>query len=493
MLDRAIAAVAPVYGFNRAAHRAAIRAMAGGGYDGAAVGRRTGGWFASNGSANAITRSPLPQLRARSRDIVRNTWWGAKIKRTICGHAVGYGVTPVFKTSTKSLNRKAADLFAEWSRGCDADGQLDFNGLSALACDCVIESGETLAQFMPLRGGANKVPLEIKLYEPDHLDSVRDQAFGAAVIDQGIEYTADGKRAAFWLLPQHPGNAQVFDRGPSRRVPAADVLHVYRKDRIGQGRGVPWVAPVILKGRDIADLEEAVVVKARIEACLAAFVKTNDATRTLAQSTQTEARTSRRLETLSPGMVFYGEPGEELTTINPSSSMAFESVLVAAWFTLAAGAGITYDQLTGDHRQSNFSSLKAGKIEFRRAIEQFQWLTLRAMWFDPLLDRFVSAAQDIGALPRRAHGYPREWIFPAWEPIDPIKELQADIMAVRAGRLTWANFVAGWGFEPEAQLDEIERWLKEIDARGIALDADPRRIFKGAGQVADPAAPAGGG
>ncbi|MFM9816124.1 phage portal protein, partial [Streptomyces scabiei] len=66
------------------------------------------------------------------------------------------------------------------------------------------------------------------------------------------------------------------------------MLHAYRKDRIGQGRGVPWVAPIMLKGRDVADLEEAVVVKSRIEACLAAFIKTNDTSRTLAQKVTNE-------------------------------------------------------------------------------------------------------------------------------------------------------------------------------------------------------------
>ncbi|HGX4942985.1 TPA: phage portal protein, partial [Escherichia coli] len=81
---------------------------------------------------------------------------------------------------------------------------------------------------------------------------------------------------------------------------------------------MPWVAPIMLKGRDVADLEEAVVVKSRIEACLAAFIKTNDTSRTLAQKVTNERTPdggTRRIETLSPGMIQYLEQGEDLQTV----------------------------------------------------------------------------------------------------------------------------------------------------------------------------------
>jgi capsid protein len=74
----------------------------------------------------------------------------------------------------------------------------------------------------------------------------------------------------------------------------------------------------------------------------------------------------------------------------------------------------------------------------------------------------------------RADGYPVEWIMPANEPIDPMKDMQADILAVRSGRMTWPQFVGMWGLDPDTQLDEIEAWFKDIDKRKIVLDTDPR-------------------
>lgn len=483
LIDRAVAYFAPDAGLRRAVAREALGHIRS--YDGAMFGRRTAGWRATNASANVAIKGALPTLRARSRDLSRNTWWGNRIKTVFVAHAVGAGIMPKPDTGNKALDKRVKAAWKKWGKHCDAEGQLNIHGLIALATGCIVESGEVLGRMVPVSVNdvpRGVVPLELQLLEPDHLDSSRDLVMTTdAIVDQGIEYNRRGKRKGYWIHPVHPGARGLTMPSASVRVDASDMLHVFRKDRIGQGRGVPWLAPVMLKGRDVADLEEAVVVKARIEACLAAFIKTNNTARTLANK-RDETKpdgTTRRIENFSPGMVAYMDQGEELQTVNPSSSIQFDAVLKTAFQSLAAGAGITYDQLTGDLSRANFSSLRAGKIEFRRIVEQFQHLTLVAMFLEPLWDRWIEQAVDAGVLPRRAGGYPVEWIMPANEPIDPMKDMQADILAVRSGRMTWPQFVAAWGVDPDTQLDEIESWLKDIDKRKIVLDTDPRRPANG--------------
>ncbi|WP_316169112.1 MULTISPECIES: phage portal protein [unclassified Bradyrhizobium] len=489
MLDRVVGYFSPESGLRRTAARISLNQVRS--YDGAKGGRRAGDWRATNASANVETKAALPRLRARSRDLVRNTWWGQRIEQVTVSHTVGTGIIPKPSTGDKALDKRVKRAWKKWAKQCDREGQLNFEGLQALAVRCIMESGEVLGRMVPLSAAEatrGVVPLELQLLEPDHLDQSRDRimmverkplsAINAegVVVDQGIEYTLAGKRKAYWIYPVHPGARGLVMPSASVRVPAADMLHAYRKDRIGQGRGVPWLAPVMLTGRDFADLQEAIVVKARIESCLAAFIKTNSTARTLAQAQQESngGSASRRIESFAPGMVAYLEPGEELQTVAPSGSMQFEGVLKSTLQAIAAGAGITYDQLTGDLSRANFSSLKAGKIEFRRVVEQFQHLTLVPMFLEPLWERWCELAVLNGILPEREEGYPVEWIMPAWEPIDPMKELQADILAVRSGRMTWPQFVLAWGFDPDTQLDEIESWFGELDKRKIILDTDPR-------------------
>lgn len=483
--DRVVAYFAPAAGLRRAAARVSLDSVRA--YDGAKFGRRTDGWRATNAAANVEIKGALPTLRARSRDLTRNTWWGQRIRSVTVAHAVGTGIMPKPDTGNKALDRKVKQAWKKWAKHCDAEGQLDFNGLLALATGCIVESGEVLGRMVTIKPHEKPrgvVPLELQLLEPDHLDASRDRVMmsgslaeqSAVIVDQGIEYDRNGKRRGYWIHQSHPGARGLVMPTASIKVDAGDMLHVYRKERIGQGRGVPWLAPVMLTGRDFADLQEAVVVKSRIESCLAAFIKTNATARTLANAVQQQDNSgnSRRIESFSPGMVAYLEPGEELQTVAPSGSMQFEGVLRQTLLALAAGAGLTYDQLTGDLTHANFSSLKAGKIEFRRLIEQFQFLTIVAMFLEPLWDRWIDVAILAGILPPRAGGYPVEWIMPANEPIDPMKEMQADILAVRSGRMTWAQFVLAWGIDPDTQLDQIEEWFKEIDKRGIVLDTDPR-------------------
>src|SRR5579864_2874730 len=274
VLDRLVAYVAPGAGLRRAAARMTLESVRR--YDGATGGRRAGDWRATNASANVEIKGALPRLRARSRDLTRNTWWGHRIKTVFVAHAVGSGIMPKPNTGNKSLDKRVKRAYKQWAKHCDREGQLNIDGMIALAAGCIVESGEVLGRLIPVAPASKPrgvVPLELQLLEPDHLDQSRDRimmverkpqsAINAegVVVDQGIEYDLAGKRKAYWIYPVHPGARGLVMPSASVRIPARDMLHCYRKERIGQGRGVPWLAPVMLKGRDVADLEEAIVVK----------------------------------------------------------------------------------------------------------------------------------------------------------------------------------------------------------------------------------------
>jgi capsid protein len=100
VLDRFIEFVAPVAGVKRASARITLDSVRS--YDGAMGGRRTDGWRATNASANVEIKGALPRLRARSRDLTRNTWWGNRIKSVVVAHSVGAGIMPKPKPATRN-------------------------------------------------------------------------------------------------------------------------------------------------------------------------------------------------------------------------------------------------------------------------------------------------------------------------------------------------------------------------------------------------------
>jgi lambda family phage portal protein len=476
-LDRAIGFVAPQRAAKRARARLQVEAMttAKRSYDAAKLGRRTSGWIAGGGSANAETVNVLPILRYRSRELVRNNPYAARAIDILAANTVGTGIRP------EAIDPRALALWERWAETteCDAEGQLDFYGIQRLVARTVEESGECLIRLRTRRPEDKlSVPLQLQVMEPDFLDASKDTSSLAngGTIEGGIEFDAIGRRAAYWLYKAHPGEL-TLRQVESVRVDARDVLHVYDKKRPGQNRGVPKLATVAMKLKDLDDYQEAALIRAKIEACMAAFVTKQDSGDINPLAPVSETVAGERIEAFEPGMIEYLNPGESIEFANPTASGGFEPYTLHTLMAIAAGIGITYDQLTGDLRQANYSSLRAGKVEFRRLVEQQQWQIFVPMLCAPIWRRFIADAVLAGAL--RPGLYPAEWSPPRHEPIDPKKDLDADITAIRAGLMTWRQGVARMGFDPSRQLQEIAEINAEADALGVVLDTDPRRMSAG--------------
>ena len=275
--DHAIATVAPRMAARRVMARQAFETLTRG-YDGAARGRRTDGWRAPGSSADTEIGVAGALLRDRMRDLVRNNPHAAKAVAVLVNNIIGAGIMPRAASGDDKLDRKVDALFERWTADCDADGQLDFYGLQTLICREMVEAGEVLVRRRQRRASDGlPVPLQLQVLEADFLDATKSGALGAGRLVQGIEFDPVGKRRAYWLHPEHPGDAHGALRGvlDSRPVPATEIAHVYEKQRT-QARGVPWGAPVIRSLRDLDDYEVAELVRKKTEACVTAIVFGDD-------------------------------------------------------------------------------------------------------------------------------------------------------------------------------------------------------------------------
>ncbi len=96
---------------------------------------------------------------------------------------------------------------------------------------------------------------------------------------QGIEDDSRGKRIACGLFREHPGGFVKLSSysAVSERVSADEILHSYKCDRPGQVRGVSWLAPVLIALKDLGDFEDAQLLKQKLSACYAVFIRYMDA------------------------------------------------------------------------------------------------------------------------------------------------------------------------------------------------------------------------
>jgi lambda family phage portal protein len=490
-LDRLISVFSPQAGLRRAAARASLEGFERS-YAAGQSGRRNKGWTGRGTSANVEVGQALATLRNRAREFVRDSWAGQRILDVLVSHVVGTGITVVPNTGSDRSDSQFRLAYEEWQAQADLEGVLDAPTMQGLALRSMVEGGDSVIRFIDLTSqeADGSVPFRLQGLEGDQIDASRDYGLAGSNTRLGVELGDGGRRKGLWLWKNHPGDMAVSALvGGSALVDWKDLCHLYRPLRWGQVRGITWFAPILLNGREAQDLFDSALMQARTQACFAGFRKSNpgDPNPFAVKDAADGAGDSQKVTRIEPGMI-VDIGNSDMVFAQPSSQSQFGTVYLAAMQAMAAGAGITYDQLTGDLRQANYSSLRAGKIDFRRLVEQIQWHLMAPRLVMPTTRRFIDRAILAGKLKPRSGGYPVDLIMPANEPIDPKKDLDADIAAVRAGRMSPQEFISAWGRDWKKVIADTQSFFEVADKAKLALDIDGRRPLNGG----SPPAPADG-
>lgn len=471
-LDRITAPVAPAWTLRRQRARVAAGLLARH-YEAAAPGRRTQNWYRLNTDANSAQGASLAYVRATARDLVRNNPYAASAVQTIVDHTVGAGIVAKAKG-----NGRAGDLWKAWAEttACDADGRCDFAGLQKLVWRGVVETGEVLVRRRPRRiEDGLPIPLQLQVLEADFLDTLKDGPVnGGGRIIQGVEYDVLGKRAAYWLFREHPGNATTTSGG-SVRIPASEILHIYLPGRPGQVRAISWFAPVLLRFKDFDEFEDATLMKQKIAACLSVLVTDVDGSTTPLGTTSTD---DPMVDTLSPGMIANVPPGRNVEVVTPPQTTDYPTYAATVLRAIATGLGISYEDLTGDYTGLPFSAARMSRIRHWQRVEDWRWRGIIPQFCDPVWAWAMDAAfMGTGVAAPEAH-----WTAPPMPMIEPDKEGLAHMRNVRAGITSMPEVIRSLGYDPDELLAEMAEWNEKVDAAGVVLDSDARQMTQ-AGQA----------
>lgn len=473
-IDRLILFVAPSWGRSRVMARAMARH-----FEAASVGRRTDGWNRTMTDANrAASGATLARLRAQGRDLARNNPWAKRGLRRITTSVVGWGIKP--KPNGRNKDR-INELWKRWAETtqCDAAGRLTMYGLQKLVMRTIVESGEVLVlRRLRQPGDGLAIPMQLQVLEPDHIDTGKDEkTAGGGKIIQGIEIDKSGKRVAYWLFEDHPGGHS--DQIASKRVSADQVLHIFDQERAGQMRGTSWFAPVDVRLHEFDEFEDATLMKQKIAACMAAFV-TDPTGDGAALGEGDTAANGQPTDSLEPGMITYLPTGKQVQFASPPAATDHQSFSATALRGVAAGLGVTYEDLTGDYSQVNYSSARMARIANNADVHDWRWNMLIPQFCVPAWDWMIEALKLAGVLAAVDAS-------PTWTPaplpmLDPGKESEAVKQAVRMGQMTPSEMIREQGGDPEAHWKEYAEDLKMLDKHGVTLDSDPRRT-DGSGKV----------
>jgi lambda family phage portal protein len=393
-------------------------------YDGAGHGKRRGNWYPSSSSINTLLTSSLSTLRTRSHDIVRKNPYAANAVDSIVSNCIGTGIKPQSKSKDAEFRREIQELWLHWTDEADAAGLCDFYGLQALVLRSVIECGECFVRMKIDKKNAT-VPLKLQVLESEHLDSSRDQTLiNGNIIRSGIEFDKSGKRIAYYLYKDHPGDSN-FASIESLRIPASEILHIYKPLRPGQIRGEPWLSNVLLKLHELDQYEDAELVRKKTAAMFAGFVTRLDPDSEMFGEGEANG-SGTAFAGLEPGTMQFLDPGEDVKFSSPADvGGTYEAFIKQQLRAVAVGLGISYEMLTGDLSSVNYSSIRAGLVEFRRKCGALQHNLIVFQFCRPIWNRWIELAilSDAVDIPNDPSFSLVKWIPPGFAWVYPQKEV----------------------------------------------------------------------
>lgn len=461
-------------------------------------------WTPGLGSADSDYLYDRDAVVARSRDLVRNSGWASGALSRHLDNVIGSG----FRLSSKP-DHKALGLSPEWAgefaeeiegrwriyaedpdNWIDAARQDNFNGLLGLAYRHRIMDGEATAAILWLdRKPFGRYATTIQIIDPDRLSNPNN-TFDTEFIKAGVEMDRYGAPVAYHIRNGHPADWLMSSRAHTwtrinreTRWGRRQFIHAYDRERANQTRGTGLLTPVIERLKMIDKYDRVELQAALVNAIFAAYIESpfdhdmiDDALEADSlgkyQAERAEFHDKRqikldgvRIPTLFPGESFNFQAANR-----PSSQFGeFEKACLR---NVAAGTGLSYEQISQDWSQTNYSSARAALLEVWKFMSRNR-TRFAEQFATPVYILFLEEAINRGdiKLPAGAPdfytakaAYCRvKWIGQGRGWVDPVKEAQAAQIRMDIGLSTLEDECADQGKDWQEVLLQRRRELDEMD------------------------------
>jgi len=458
-------------------------------YQGALVSRLTSDWMSSQLSADAEIRNSLRKLRDRSRELIRNNPYAKQAKRTTQLNIVGTGMA--FRSEViqirgnkrdERINTQIEEKWKEWTRAynCDCAGRHNFHQFEWMAAGQFPESGEALFRIVRQQFGNSKVPLALQVIESDLLD----EEYNGKTLSKnnewrnGVEVDSWGRAVRYSIMSRHPGDAYYLkNQGKQQEnliLPAEDVIHLFMPERPGQNRGVPWFHPVMEDMHQLQGYEEAAVIRARAGASIQGFITNNSG-----ELIGDEVQANQRVQDFEPGTFRYLQNGESVTVPDIDyPSQQYEMFVKNKIRRFASGFGCSYETISKDFSETNYSSSRLSLLEDREHWKFCQKYIIDNFHYR-IFKEWLGLAVLVGELDfpdyaSRSERYCKpKWTPPTQHYVDPLKEVKAYREAEQAGYMTKSQVIAmNGGGDYDDIVAEIAREQEVAKGLGVTLDKD---------------------
>ena len=451
------------------------------GYSGAISSRLTGDWLNPTTTGDEEIRRDLQKLRNRCRELERNNDYVRRYLNGLDSYVIGSkGIMLQMKVEDSPLvydDQANRVIEKEWRKWCNRkhatpNGRQSWIDICKLALRSCARDGDVLLQLV--RGFNNDHGFAVQLIEADMLDLHHNnyKLQNGGEIRMGVETNSVGRPSAYHILTAHPGETSDTSRR-RLRVDADDIIHLYNPERISQTRGVPWMVSAMTRLQMLAGYEESELVASRVAASKMGFL-TKDA--------NTESYTGEEDEDYN--LIMESEPGsiEELPTgmsfqeWNPTHpTTAYKDFVKSTLRGISAGLNISYNTLANDLEGVNYSSIRAGLFDEREHYKSIQnWFI--DSFIQPVFEAWLEASILNGVFPFGITKFDKmnqpKWCARRWPWVDPLKDMQANILAMNNGLEAKRNIINYTGGDIDDIYSTIAADNKLAEDKGLVFNAE---------------------
>lgn len=484
VIDRAIYAVAPIYGARRMATRRAFdfsekaHARIVSQYEaGQTDDMRADKWMKSGLSSESGLEQDLPSLRKKSREMARNDFIGGAIDSR-AEHTVGSGFTPQARIKAKPgvvtdaqanvINAQLEELYDQVSPHICRTRKRSLWQKMGLLSRCIDTDGEFFVVFSDIGNADAPIPLAIEVIDAERVETPPSKA-NDKLCRMGVQHDADKRISGYWIRETTPGDAKEFSE-KYQFVEASRVCHGLVEWFAGQSRGLPWMTRILNRAKDGKDIVDAGIIGAEVEACNVAFVKGAGSPLQNAIGAATSSRNNQRIEQMKPGRVEYLSENSEVTFNSPTRTNIVGTLIEYTNRTIAAGLNWSYEMLMKDWRGVSFAGgrivLHGAKMSTRTRQQMLIESCLTPIW-----NRIVDEAVILGIVSIDPRVYAANlftfrrhtWTPPKWSySLTPGEEVDAKLKSIDGNLETLADVLAEdqYDFEEVMEQRKIERQME---------------------------------
>ena len=476
-LDQVIGFISPEWAARREAWRQNLNEIRS--YDAGDYSRGNANWRVTNQSAEYTDKYSRDNVRARARDLERNSDMMNSVIGAYKRNVIGGGYALQSKTGNDEINGIIQSAWKKWCKkqNCDVTGTQSFTQMMRM---CVkrkkIDGGILIVKRYTDDGF---LPFKLQTFEVDELDGsqMTPRQQGNKVVG-GIEMNEYNKPVGYWIR-QYPVDSLALTEPVY--INAKDVIFLFTKHRPSQVREVSDMSPTITRIRDANEFMVAVSVKERIAACLSVFIKKTIPTTGIGRGMGSISAGVHDYQgkTITPGMIKELNAGDEIQVVNPAGQATDAASYIKLQQRLVgAGQGMS---------ESTYSSTRQGIIEDEMTYAEEKEMLMEVM--DEIYETFVISLWLSGNLQVRDFWENKDryldhsWIIAPKKWIDPQKEANANRIALNTGQKTFKQIAAEQGRDWKEQVEEIADVLDYarefgIDLGGVIFDKTKEELYE---------------